>query len=162
MFIILYLLFPTLFSNRFIDSFQYITNSSLEDILFKINDVDSGRLTILKNSILVFLDNPIFGTGLTDLRWFHLPKLGVIPEAGVMGSHNILIEILAEQGLFGFSLLTLIALFFIKSNTWTALFVITFFILSQFFDEHTYGFAIFSIYSNLYLLMKYKNLKINF
>ncbi|OGZ33573.1 MAG: hypothetical protein A2Y98_01400 [Candidatus Portnoybacteria bacterium RBG_19FT_COMBO_36_7] len=84
--LLILLIFAVPIVSRFISSFLLSEGSSL------------GRLQIWKQSILVFLDNPVFGKGLGNY------SRAVDPLAvyrNPITSHNLYLDIAAETGIFG-------------------------------------------------------------
>lgn len=89
--------------------FEY-SKLGIQDIIEKrFSDLSgSGRLRIWANGLKLFEDNPFFGIGLYNFKYYNLLYF---KDAHYM--HNTYLEVLVENGLIGGSLLFVSILFFI-------------------------------------------------
>ncbi len=67
------------------------------------------RPRIWRAALLMFLDSPLLGIGFRQFGWHHFALNAQMPEPRMLGftdhAHNLLLHVLAEFGLVGFSLL---------------------------------------------------------
>ena len=100
----LLLVFP-----RFVDWRLGITyGSDLAGAHQALDESTGWRLDTLVAGLNLFRDNPIFGVGFGQFRSFSPAYLP--PDAGITNAHNWYVNVLAEQGLVGFSAFMLMLL----------------------------------------------------
>lgn len=91
-------------------------SSNLRQIYNLSNEVTSGRVELLKTSMMVFKDNPIQGAGVNNFQRMGIalnPDDYVVKEPQVVHTHNVFMETLVVGGIFGF---LVFFLFFLKSS----------------------------------------------
>lgn len=88
--VVIGLIFPEILPSRILTFLDILTGKSLMDVSLKL------RISLLKSSILVFTEHPLFGVGANN---FIMYSVKYISRSGF--AHNMFSEIAADLGLLG-------------------------------------------------------------
>ena len=94
--------------------FVYILIEKYFNLLLKTRLVSldgGGRLKMLEDSFLIFANNPIFGSGVASFSF----NQSNVSNFNRIYPHNIILELLSENGIIGFVLFTILIGIVIKS-----------------------------------------------